>query len=409
MIAHLSLLTKAASAFSPANNIVTRKGFQVMEFSAIQKQGAFQTAAAYSFIPQLQGTRKTSMLTMVRRPPLGVHHATRFASQTKNIFSGGHSNDMEQVSSSSGTILMMAVDDEDDSGSEDDGKKEIDSMWNVAGLKKETERLQLRCIKKSGKAITRRSAAEKKLEAILQKGDDATLAELESCPDNIDELKQEVDTMQERLAKLNELLDLLQPPHIPKRTGTMMLPPDISALAIELDVNDAPPKRPARPVKKKKGDSGGGSRLPYRKYFTLNKTEIRVGKQAEDNDELSISPKHRDGSDWWMHASGCPGSHVVIRCGSENLDEEVVKDAAALAARQSKCAGATIKVSNYSHFKLRVPLKDTVSLTRCRDVTKPRGAKAGLVQLQGRVRTISVKMKEAESRLARLDQTVLIN
>jgi hypothetical protein len=275
MIAHLSIMTKATSAFSPTN-ILTRKGFHVTKFAAIQKQRAFQTEAAYSSIPQLQGVRKTSMLTMVRRSPLGIHHATRFASQRNNIFSGGQSNDMEQVSSSSGTILMMAADDEDDSGSEDDEKMGLDSMWNVAGLKKETERLQLRCIKKIGKAVTRHSAAEKKLEAILQKGDDATLAELESCPDNIDELKQDVDTMQERLAKLNELLDLLQPPHIPKRAGTMMLPPEISVLAIELDVNDAPPKRPARPVKKKKGDSGGGARLPYRKYFTLNKTEIRV-------------------------------------------------------------------------------------------------------------------------------------
>jgi hypothetical protein len=26
----------------------------------------------------------------------------------------------------------------------------------------------------------------------------------------------------------------------------------------------------------------------------------QVGKQAEDNDELSIKPEHRDGADWWM-------------------------------------------------------------------------------------------------------------
>ena len=48
-------------------------------------------------------------------------------------------------------------------------------------------------------------------------------------------------------------------------------------------------------------------------------------------------------------------------------------------------------------------------LCRCRDVTKPRGAKPGLVQLNGQVRTISVNMKEAEKRLERLDKTELIN
>ena len=54
-----------------------------------------------------------------------------------------------------------------------------------------------------------------------------------------------------------------------------------------------------------------------------------MGKQAEDNDELSMSPEHRAGSDWWMHASGCPGSHVVIRRSDEPLDNEIVQDAAA--------------------------------------------------------------------------------
>ena len=119
----------------------------------------------------------------------------------------------------------------------------------------------------------------------------------------------------------------------------------------------------------------------------------KVGKQAEDNDELSLSPEHRAGSDWWMHASGCPGSHVVIRRSDEALDNEIVQDAAALAARQSKCTGNTIKVS----------------MTRCRHIQKPRGAKAGLVQLTGPVRSITVNMRQAEKRLARLDATVEIN
>ncbi len=120
---------------------------------------------------------------------------------------------------------------------------------------------------------------------------------------------------------------------------------------------------------------------------------LQVGKQAEDNDELSLSPQHRDGSDWWMHAAGCPGSHVVIRSHDPNLDQQVIQDAAALAARQSKCTGSIIRVS----------------MTQCRHIVKPPGAKAGLVQLTGPVRTIVVNMKDAKVRLARLDQTVLVN
>ena len=92
-------------------------------------------------------------------------------------------------------------------------------------------------------------------------------------------------------------------------------------------------------------------------------------------------------------ASGCPGSHVVIRCHDQNLNDDVVMDAAALAARQSKCNGSVIKVS----------------MCRARDVKKPPGAKAGLVQLTGQIRTVSVNMKEAQARLDRLDETVLVN
>jgi hypothetical protein len=42
-------------------------------------------------------------------------------------------------------------------------------------------------------------------------------------------------------------------------------------------------------------------------------------------------------------------------------------------------------------------------------VTKPPGAKAGLVRLTGDIRTVSVNMKEAQARLDRLDKTVLLN
>ena len=106
-----------------------------------------------------------------------------------------------------------------------------------------------------------------------------------------------------------------------------------------------------------------------------------------------MSPDHRDSADWWMHASGCPGSHVIVRSHDQNLDNEVVLDAAALAARQSKCTGKVIKVS----------------MTRARDIKKPPGAKAGLVMLTGEVRTITVNMSEAQGRLDRLDTSVLIN
>jgi len=36
-----------------------------------------------------------------------------------------------------------------------------------------------------------------------------------------------------------------------------------------------------------------------------------AARMSRDNDELTL--RERDGSDWWMHVAGFPGSHVVIR------------------------------------------------------------------------------------------------
>ena len=98
-----------------------------------------------------------------------------------------------------------------------------------------------------------------------------------------------------------------------------------------------------------------------------------------------------------MHASGCPGSHVVIRYTDDNIPDDIIYDAAALAARYSKCF--------QNSFQGTIP----VTLTRCRDIKKPSGAKAGLVQLTGPVRKVVVNMKDAEKRLQRLEGTVLQN
>ena len=43
-----------------------------------------------------------------------------------------------------------------------------------------------------------------------------------------------------------------------------------------------------------------------------------------------------------------------------------------------------------------------MSMVRCRQVSKPRGAKPGLVQLSGEVRTVTVCVKDEAARLERL-------
>ena len=282
---------------------------------------------------------------------------------------------------------MSAVE-EDETEIASSSSKTLESTWNIPGLRKEVIRLSQRCFKKIGKANERLTRAQQTVEELMS-DPNAPLEALEKCP-NVDALELELKEWQQRMRNLNALNEALS--SLGKKTS-LILPLDIAQLALDLGVDDQPPTKPERKPKVKGSRSDAPFRRPYRRYYSFGNVEIRVGKKAEDNDQLTLSPEHRDGSDWWMHAAGCPGSHVVIRCGQENLSEEVVQDAAALAARQSKCTGSVIKVS----------------LTRCRDIQKPPGAKAGLVMLTGKVRTVSVNMKEAESRLQRLEETVKVN
>jgi len=69
------------------------------------------------------------------------------------------------------------------------------------------------------------------------------------------------------------------------KNKSVVLPEDIAALAIDLDVDDKPRPRPDRGPGKKKGSrEETKSRKPYRRYYSYNNIEIRVGKKAEDND-----------------------------------------------------------------------------------------------------------------------------
>lgn len=113
---------------------------------------------------------------------------------------------------------------------------------------------------------------------------------------------------------------------------------------------------------------------PYR-TLRIGGFDVLVGRGDEDNDHLTFNvaaPR-----DLWLHvAGGTPGSHVVIRNpeGTE-VPSEVVERAAAAAAWYSKARGDS---------------KVEVHVCRVADVSKPRGAPTGLVELS---RWKSVRIK----------------
>lgn len=94
--------------------------------------------------------------------------------------------------------------------------------------------------------------------------------------------------------------------------------------------------------------------------------KVLAGKTDLDNDYLSL--KMAGPRDFWFHARGMPGSHVILlsRPGEEP-DKEALKGAAAIAAFHSKARNGGITA---------------VSCTLAQYVTKPRGAKPGTVQIR---------------------------
>ena len=151
-----------------------------------------------------------------------------------------------------------------------DSIKTTDSIWNIKGLKKEVARLILRSHKKIGKVHTKVRNAQAQIDKLTTS--DPTLEQLEQCP-NIDAIQFELEELQSRLQKLNELEECLQKET--KKEAT--LAPNVAQLALDLGVDDQPPPRPERGPKKAKGPRVmDASRLPYRRFYTENKTEIRV-------------------------------------------------------------------------------------------------------------------------------------
>ena len=72
---------------------------------------------------------------------------------------------------------------------------------------------------------------------------------------------------------------------------------------------------------------------PYH-YRSTDGFDIYVGKNNYQNEEVTF--KIANGNDWWFHAKGIPGSHVVVRTEGKELPDRTFEEAAALAAWYSK-------------------------------------------------------------------------
>lgn len=69
-------------------------------------------------------------------------------------------------------------------------------------------------------------------------------------------------------------------------------------------------------------------------YLSSDGFHIYVGKNNIQNDELTF--KFASNNDWWFHAKGIAGSHVIVKSNGEELPDRTFEEAGQLAAYYSK-------------------------------------------------------------------------
>ncbi len=82
---------------------------------------------------------------------------------------------------------------------------------------------------------------------------------------------------------------------------------------------------------------------------------ILVGRNSRQNDDLTF--RRASSADWWFHARGVPGSHVIVRGAGQEVPRATVRRAAELAAYFSRARQDVSVVVDYtqrSHVR-RIP------------------------------------------------------
>lgn len=87
-------------------------------------------------------------------------------------------------------------------------------------------------------------------------------------------------------------------------------------------------------IRKKRGDKKARIKSKPFHYISSDGFHIYVGKNNYQNDELTF--KFATGNDWWFHAKGMPGSHVIVKTEGEELPDRTFEEAGRLAGFYSK-------------------------------------------------------------------------
>ncbi|HEY8348378.1 MAG TPA: NFACT RNA binding domain-containing protein [Clostridia bacterium] len=97
-------------------------------------------------------------------------------------------------------------------------------------------------------------------------------------------------------------------------------------------------------------------------YRSSDGFDILVGKNNVQNDRLTL--RTAQSGDIWLHTKAVPGSHVIIRRNGRDIPDRTIEQAAIIAAW---------------HSRARMSANVQVDYTAVKNVSKPSGAKPGMV------------------------------
>lgn len=115
-------------------------------------------------------------------------------------------------------------------------------------------------------------------------------------------------------------------------------------------------------IKAPKGNRKDQKPLPPLEFATTDGFKVLVGRNNRQNDTLTL--KTANNNDIWFHTKEIPGSHTILVTNGKEPSDDALMQAAQIAAYHSKARDGS-----------KVP----VDYTQVRYVSKPQGAKPGMV------------------------------
>ncbi len=173
--------------------------------------------------------------------------------------------------------------------------------------------------------------------------------------DKYTKLKRTAEALEEQMKETKEAIDQLE--SIQTALEIAQKEADLAQIKQELADSGYIKSHPT-------GKNGRKEKITIKPFHYLSSDgfDIYVGKNNIQNDELTF--KTANGGDWWFHAKGMPGSHVILQTGGKEVPDKAFEEAAALAAFYSKAKDQE---------------KVEIDYLQRKNVKKPGGAKPGFV------------------------------